>query len=90
VYAPVYVFRGMIDNLTRVTCGESFVGFEDIGVESRTSFYMLANMRLQFMLLTIGYDRKPRTFPPRSKMPIPAFLSLIPVPVMRRLALFRR
>ena len=46
----------MIYDLMRVLARQSVVGFEIIGVQSRASFYMLANLRLQFMLLAIRYD----------------------------------
>src|SRR5271170_1422738 len=56
MHATVNVLNGVVNNLMRVVRSESAIGEQGIGVESRTSFYMLANLRLQFMLLAIRYD----------------------------------
>jgi len=54
--APVNILNGMVHDLMRVIRCQSFVGEQGVGVESRASFYMLANLRLQLMLLAIRYD----------------------------------
>src|ERR1035437_2423995 len=54
VDAPVHVLHGMIDNLVRVFTLKSFIGEQGISVESRASFDVLSDFRLQFFFLAAG------------------------------------
>jgi hypothetical protein len=56
VYAAIYVLHGVVNNFVDIVSSESFVGQECVRVESRASFDMLADLRLQFMLLAIRYN----------------------------------
>src|ERR1019366_6089454 len=56
VYAAIYVLNGMVNDLMRVVGCQSCVGHERVAVESRASFYVLADFALQTMLLAIRYD----------------------------------
>src|SRR5579863_1694754 len=51
---PVNVFLGMVDNLVGIFLCESVIGFERIGVESGTRFYMVPNFSLQGGTLAVG------------------------------------
>jgi hypothetical protein len=46
----------MVYHFVRVVRGESIVGEQCIGIEGRASFDMLANLRLQLMLLAVRYN----------------------------------
>jgi nitrilase len=58
VDAPVHIFNGVVHNLVRVGSGESFVGQQGVGVESRTRFHMLLDFSLESGFLAVrNYGR---------------------------------
>src|SRR6266568_316603 len=82
--AAIHVLHGVIDNLMRVIALQSFVGKQCVGVQGRTSFDLFSHFRLQFFLFRLVITLV-RIFPPRSRIPMTAVLSLPPVPVILRL-----
>src|ERR1022692_4868641 len=57
VNTSVNVLDSVIYNLVRIISGQTIVGTERIGVESRASFDVLANFGLQSVFLPVRYDR---------------------------------
>jgi len=56
VYAAIYVLSGVVNDLMCVIACQPFIREQCIGIESRASFYMLADFTLQCLLLAIRYD----------------------------------
>ncbi len=56
VDAAIYVLSGVVNDLMCVIACQPFIREQCIGIESRASFYMLADFTLQCLLLAIRYD----------------------------------
>src|SRR5260370_18608894 len=59
VYTAIYVLYGVVNNLVRIIAGESIIRFQGIGVESRSSFNVPVDFRLQFLFLASRYHLGP-------------------------------
>src|ERR1039458_8303243 len=54
--AAIHILNGVVNNLVRVVARQTIVGEQGVGIESRASFYVLADFALQCVLLAIRYD----------------------------------
>ena len=63
VDATVDVLDGVIDNLVGIVAGEPFIAEEEVGVESRSRFDVLANLSLQDGLATALDNHSPYLAP---------------------------
>lgn len=57
VNSPVNILHGVIHNLVGIVSGQSLVRTERIRVQRRSCFDVLADFRLQSVLLAVRYDR---------------------------------
>jgi hypothetical protein len=87
VNASIDILDSVIHNRVSVLSGQSLVGEQRIGIESRASLNMLLYFRLESGFLRFATTIV-LTSPPRSKIPITAIISLVPVPVMRKRLIF--
>ncbi len=57
VNSPVNVLNGVVHNLVGVVSGQSFIRAQRVGVQRGSCFDMLADFRLQSVLLAVRHDR---------------------------------
>jgi hypothetical protein len=79
----VNISNRMIDHLMGIILRHPIVGLQCVGIKGRPASTCLRTSAWRAFFLRFG-TTEVRTYPPRSRTPITAILSLAPVPVMRR------